>query len=189
MASKAFLEQAYLAYFGRPIDPNGVAAFVNSTETEVENTFWASPESQALYGTSFGLQQINMVYNMLFGRDAEPAGQAYWANQIVIGNLTPAGAAIGILRGALNDDVIAVNNKLAASAAFTAGLDTTEEILGFAGDQAAAVARDFLSLITMTPATQDEVDAAIVAAVNAGIASGRNVHVHHGSGSLRRHRL
>ena len=107
---------------------------------------------------------------MLFGRDAEPAGQAYWANQIVIGNLTPAGAAIGILRGALNDDVIAVNNKLAASAAFTAGLDTTEEILGYAGDQAAAVARDFLSLITMTPATQDEVDAAIVAAVNAGIA-------------------
>ena len=26
MATKAFLEQAYLAYFGRPIDPNGVAA-------------------------------------------------------------------------------------------------------------------------------------------------------------------
>jgi Ca2+-binding RTX toxin-like protein len=171
MATKAFLEQAYLAYFGRPIDPNGVAAFVNSTEAEVENTFWASPESQALYGSSFGLQQINMVYNMLFGRDAEPAGLAYWANQIVIGNLTPAGAAIGILRGALNDDVIAVNNKLAASAEFTAGLDTTEEILGYAGDQAAAVARDFLSSITMTPATQDEVDAAIVAAVAAGTGS------------------
>ena len=51
MATKAFLEQAYLAYFGRPIDPNGVAAFVNSTETEVENAFWASPESQALYGS------------------------------------------------------------------------------------------------------------------------------------------
>ncbi len=146
MATKAFLEQAYLAYFGRPIDPNGVAAFVNSTETEVENAFWASPESQALYGSSFGLQQINMVYNMLFGRDAEPAGLAYWANQIVIGNLTPAGAAIGILKGALNDDVIAVNNKLAASAAFTAGLDTTDEILGYAGDQAAAVAREFLAV-------------------------------------------
>ena len=168
MATKAFLEQAYLAYFGRPIDPNGVAAFANSTETEVENTFWASPESQALYGSSFGLQQINMVYNMLFGRDAEPAGQAYWANQIAIGNLTPAGAAIGILRGALNDDVIAVNNKLAASAAFTAGLDTPEEILGYAGDDAAAVARDFLASITMTPATQDQVDTAIVAAVEAG---------------------
>jgi hypothetical protein len=61
IATKAFLEQAYLAYFGRPIDPNGVAAFVNATETEVENAFWASPESQALYGSSFGLQQINMV--------------------------------------------------------------------------------------------------------------------------------
>jgi len=39
MATKAFLEQAYLAYFGRPIDPNGVAAFVNSTEAEVEAAF------------------------------------------------------------------------------------------------------------------------------------------------------
>ena len=172
MATKAFLEQAYLAYFGRPIDPNGVAAFVNSTETEVENTFWASPESQALYGSVFGLQQINMVYNMLFGRDAEPAGLAYWANQIVIGNLTPAGAAIGILRGALNDDVTAVNNKLAASAAFTAGLDTTPEILGYSGDQSAAVARAFLASITQTPATQAEVDAAIVAAVAVGSVTG-----------------
>ena len=165
MATKAFLEQAYLAYFGRPIDPNGVAAFVNSTEAEVENAFWASPESQALYGSSFGLQQINMVYNMLFGRDAEPAGLAYWANQILIGNLTPAGAAIGILKGAQGNDVTAVNNKLAASAVFTAGLDTTAEILGYAGDAAAAVARDFLASITMTPATQAQVDAAIAAAL------------------------
>ena len=172
MATKAFLEQAYLAYFGRPIDPNGVAAFVNSTETEVENAFWASPESQALYGSVMGLQQINMVYNMLFGRDAEPAGLAYWANQIVIGALTPAGAAIGILRGALNDDVTVVNNKLAASAAFTAGLDTTPEILGFAGDAAAAVAREWLATVTMTPATQAEVDAAIVAAVAVGSNTG-----------------
>jgi Ca2+-binding RTX toxin-like protein len=168
MATKAFLEQAYLAYFGRPIDPNGVAAFVNSTEAEVEAAFWASPESQALYGSSFGLQQINMVYNILFGRDAEPAGLAYWANQILIGALTPTGAAIGILNGAQGTDITAVNNKLAASAMFTAGLDTTAEILGYAGNEAAAVARAFLESITMTPATQAEVDAAIVAAVAVG---------------------
>jgi Ca2+-binding RTX toxin-like protein len=172
MATKAFLEQAYLAYFGRPIDPNGVAAYVNSTETEVENAFWASPESQALYGSVFGLQQINMVYNMLFGRDAEPAGLAYWANQLVIGAFTPAGAAIAILNGAQGTDVTAVNNKLAASAMFTAGLDTTDEILGYAGDQSAAVARAFLESITMTPATQAQVDAAIVAAVAVGSISG-----------------
>ena len=171
MATKAFLEQAYLAYFGRPIDPNGVAAFVNSTEAEVEAAFWASAESQALYGSSFGLQQINMVYNILFGRDAEPAGLAYWANQILIGALTPAGAAIGILNGAQGTDITAVNNKLAASAMFTAGLDTTAEILGYAGNESAAVARAFLESITMTPATQAEVDAAIAAAVAVGSAT------------------
>ena len=98
---------------------------------------------------------------MLFGRDAEPAGLAYWANQILIGNLTPAGAAIGILNGAQGTDVTAVNNKLVASAAFTAGLDTTAEILGYSGNGAAAVARTFLSTITMTPATQAQIDKAI----------------------------
>jgi len=172
MATKAFLEQAYLAYFGRPIDPNGVAAYVNSTPAQVEAAFWASPESQALYGSSFGLQQINVVYNILFGRDAEPAGLTYWANQILIGALTPVSAAIGILNGARGSDVTAVNNKLAASAMFTAGLDTTAEILGYAGNQAAAVARTFLAQITQTPATQAQVDTAIAASVAVGSVTG-----------------
>lgn len=44
------------------------------SELAVQNAFYASAESQALYGTLFGITQINAIYVMLFGRAAEPAG-------------------------------------------------------------------------------------------------------------------
>lgn len=168
MASTQFLQKAYLAYFGRPVDPTGAIAFQNSSEIDVLNAFYASAESQSLYGTSFGATQVNAIYQMLFGRDAEPAGLSYWLNQVATGALTPAGAALGILNGALNADATAVTNKLAASAAFTAALDTTAEILGYSGNAAAASARAFLQTVTATPATADAVTTAVANAVVGG---------------------
>ena len=161
MASKLFLEKAYLAYFGRPVDPTGLVAFANSTEAEVAAAFSASPESKALFGPTFGAAQINLIYQTLFGRDAEPAGIKYWLYEVERGALTPTGAALGILDGARNSDITAAANKLAASAAFTASLDTVVEIQGYAGNDAAAVARDFLKSITATPATEAQVAATV----------------------------
>ncbi len=172
--SQSFLEQAYLAYFGRPIDPNGVAWYTqpSMTEAQVEQEFSSSAESQALYGQGFTITQLNLIYNILFGRDGDVPGMTWWANQVAQGLVTPAGAAIAILKGAQGTDLIAVENKLAASNDFTAGLDTTEEIVGYSGDDANAVARDFLAAITATPATPAEVDAAIAASVAAGSGTG-----------------
>ncbi len=169
MASKQFLEKAYLAYFGRPVDPTGLRDFQNSTEAEVEAAFSASPESKALYGDTFGPIQINAIYNVLFGRDAEPAGVAYWVHQVELGLLTPAGAALGIMAGAQNSDVTAVENKLAASALFTSALDTPAEMQGYSGAAAAAVARDFLGHVNAMPATDAQVTAAV--AYSTGVAS------------------
>ncbi|MBP3979785.1 DUF4214 domain-containing protein [Acidovorax sp. JG5] len=161
MASQDFLNKAYLAYFGRPVDPVGAYAFKDSTEVEVYEAFFASPESQRLYGTDFGAEQINRIYNMLFGRDAEQEGIDYWLHQIELGYLTPAGAALGIMNGALNADKVAVANKLAASAMFTASLDTQEEAGAYVGDAAAQHAREFLQSVGTLPKTQAQIDAAI----------------------------
>jgi len=161
MASAAFLQQAYLAYFGRPVDPTGAAAFMNASEADVAKAFSASAESQALYGSEFNFASVNNIYQVLFNRPAELAGAAYWINQVAIGNLTPATAALAILRGAQNADAVAITNKLAASAAFTAGLDTTAELLGYSGNTAAAAARDFLKTVVGTAATADAINAAI----------------------------
>lgn len=161
MAGKTFLEKAYLAYFGRPVDANGATAFASATEADVEAAFFASPESKALFGETFGVAQINQIYLTLFGRPAEDAGVAYWLNEVARGALTPAGAAIGILEGARNADITAAANKLSASAAFTASLDTAAEAQGYNGDASAASARDFLKTITLTPATQEQIDLAV----------------------------
>ena len=171
MASKAFLEKAYLAYFGRPVDYTGAADYAKTSEADVVKSFSSSPESQALYGSNFGITQINAIYNMLFGRSAEPAGLDYWYNQVKTGLVTPAGAAVAILEGAKNADAAAVTNKLAASAAFTASLDTTPEIVGYSGDAAAGAARVFLQSVTTTAATQAAVDAAVTTTVS-GTGSG-----------------
>lgn len=161
MASKEFLEKAYLAYFGRPVDPVGAYAFKDATQAEVEQAFYNSPESQALYGTGFGAAQINAIYQMLFGRDAEPAGSAYWLNEITLGHLTPAGAAIGIMGGALNQDAVAVSNKLVASANFTSSLNSLTEAQAYVGNAAAESAREFLKSVTSLPATDAQVQAQI----------------------------
>jgi hypothetical protein len=172
--SRAYLEKAYLAYFGRPIDPNGVAWYTqpSMTEAQVEAEFSSSAESQALYGQGFTIAQINAIYNVLFGRDGDVPGMTWWANQVAQGLVTPAAAAISILNGAQGTDKVAVENKLAASHAFTAGIDTAPEIVGYSGADANAVAVAFLAGITATPATPAEVDAAIAASVAAGSGNG-----------------
>jgi len=167
LATKAFLEKAYLAYFGRPVDPTGLTDYQNSTETQVADAFAASAESKALYGTTFNYAQINAIYLALFNREAEKAGLEYWYAKVADKTFTPAGAAIAILNGALNADKIAIENKLVASAAFTAALDTGPEMIGYSGDAAAASARSFISGVTATAATAAAVDAAVVAVVAA----------------------
>lgn len=168
MASTQFLQKAYLAYFGRPVDTQGGLTYASASEAAVTNAFSGSAESQSLYGASFGTAQVNAIYQMLFGRDAEPAGLTYWVDRVNSGVVSPAGAALAILEGAQNADATAITNKIATSALFTAGLDTTAEILGYSGNTAAATARDFLKTVTTTAATQAAVDAAIVSTVAAG---------------------
>lgn len=166
MASTAYLNQAYLAYFGRPIDIDGTRAWAPATEAQVQAAFAASAESQAMYGTTVNLAYINRVYNNLFGRDAEMAGANYWLEMIQLGRVTQAGAAMSILAGALGNDVTVSANRLAATSAFSTAMDTMAENLGYANGLASA--RAFISSILLTPATQTEVNAAVATATASG---------------------
>lgn len=150
--SQADVVGLYLAYFGRPPDPGGVAFYVNDPGFDiwgVAAAFSASPESQSLYGT-FGYAQINAIYQNLFNRDAEPDGLAYWYGEVQAGRLTPGGVAYAILLGAQNEDKVTVQNKLSISNAFLGQLDTSAEIAGYAGDLAAARARAYVHTVDAT---------------------------------------
>ena len=147
------LNKAYLAYFGRPADLTGKTYFATLEQADVIKAFDASAESKALYGND-AAAKVNAIYQNLFNRDAEPAGLVYWTTLINQGRVTAAGAAFAILNGAQGSDATAVQNKLAASAAFVAAMDTTAELLGYSGMDAAASARSWLSnSISVTWAT------------------------------------
>jgi len=170
------LTQLYLAYFGRPPDFDGLVYYTTQPTLsiwDVAASFSASPESVALYGPTFNAAQINAIYQNLFNRDAEPAGLLYWSQEVALGHLTPAGVAYAILLGAQNADLVTVNNKMGVATAWIAALNTSEEITGYAGDDAAAVARDFLHTVDSTPASVTTalagLDAAIADAVDANL--------------------
>ena len=133
--------------------------------------FDASRESQDLYGLSLPLK-INSIYHNLFNRDAEPAGLQYWNTLVATGRISAPAAALEILKGAQGSDAAAVQNKLAASSAFTRALDTQAEVAGYAGMAAALSARAFVAAVDGSAASLTRalgrVDAAVAAAVSAG---------------------
>lgn len=166
-----FLVRAYLAYFGRPVDATGVQFFASRSEGEVAAAFDASRESQDLYGLSLPLK-INSIYHNLFNRDAEAAGLQYWNTLVTTGRISAPAAALEILKGAQGSDAATVQNKLAASSAFTRALDTPAEVAGYAGMAAALSARAFVAAVDGSAASLTRalgrVDAAVAAAVSAG---------------------
>ena len=175
MASTTYLQQAYLAYFGRPADVSGLSFYADKTEAQVVTAFSASAESQAFFGTLNTLAQINTIYQNLFNRAAEPAGLTYWAGEINAGRLSLAQASMGILAGAQNDDKLAVTNKLAASVAFTAALNTSDEMIGYQGTSVITSARAYLASVDSTAASLTAatatatLDASVATVVAAGV--------------------
>ena len=160
------LYYAYLAYFGRPPDATGLLSFADATEAEVVAAFSASQESIDLLAGVTPSDQINNIYLNVLNRDAEPAGLLFWLNEITLGHITLAEAALAIVRAALlTADAPTVTAKYNAQVAFVDALDTTPEIIGYQGDEAAADARAWLHTVGADNIpTPEEVDAAVLEA-------------------------
>lgn len=165
------LNKAYLAYFGRPADLTGKTYFATLEQADVIQAFDASAESKALYGDNVA-SKVNAIYQNLFNRDAEPEGLVYWTTLINQGRVTAAGAALAILNGAQGTDTTAVTNKLATSEAFVAALNTTPELVGYSGMEAAASARSWLKAVGADAASLTAAIAGVDAAVTAAVAVG-----------------
>ena len=188
MASTDFLNKAYLAYFGRPIDFDGAIAWGGSvTEEQVAAGFAASAESVAIYGDKgVTLSYINAVYQNLFNRPAELNGATWWLQQIQSGKVTAAGAAMSILNAALTGpdgtDKTIVTNKLAASQAFFAALDTTQENLAYTSGVASA--RAFLHDVDVIAMTAAQITDAVLAATSTPVVTSNEILLTVGQDSL-----
>ncbi len=153
------LELIYIAYFNRSADGGGLGFWFGQNQqaqnagqaaalTNIANSFAPQPETVAIYGfleplvsgspidlttpaSQAGLTTfIGAVYQNLFDRAADSAGQSYWLGQITSGAVGLGAAALAIANGATGSDATEVLNKVAVALDFTtrtntAGLGTT----------------------------------------------------------------
>lgn len=175
----AAVQQMYVAYFGRPADTAGLDYWTNVVEANagataaVSAAFAASPEYIVTYFGQTNTQIVNNIYQNLFGRDADAAGRTYWANLLTNGTIKVDTIVAEVAKAALTTDAEAVENKVAASTAFTAQLDTTAENAGYAGNSALTLAKAFIKSVTTdatlaTAITPANLTAQVAAVVKAG---------------------
>lgn len=191
------VQQLYIAYFGRPADPSGLANFsaalaaanapttiqgLNTAYTtsaavkSLVDAFGTSAESNALYsgGTS---AFVNAIFQNVLNRAAASSGLQFWTNAIDSGTLTRGNAALSIMAGALSNataqgliDAQVVNNKVAVGTSFTAALTSTEQINAYRGASAAATVRTMLAGVTNATNTstfQSAINSTVQALVSA----------------------
>jgi len=169
------LGKLYLAYFNRPADPLGLSYWedvlaANGGDTAgVSASFAASPEYTTMFANLSTAQIVDTIYQNLFGRGAEVDGLLYWGTRLDNGTFTVGNVVLAIMNGAQNDDAVAVANKLTASAAYTAALDTSAEIIGYSGYAANAVARAWLATVTSDTATLTTAMASMSATITSSV--------------------
>lgn len=178
------VQQMYLAYYGRPADPGGLAfyskylASINAPNTisELSNAYEAdarvkyfvdifaeSQESNELYGNS-NIPVVSGIYDNLFNRYPDNAGFGFWLNAIDKKYTTRARAALTILAGAQGSDLANIKAKIQASALFSSKLVAQNDTGAYSGAQAPIITRAMLAELRA-----NSVSSEIEAAVNRGI--------------------
>ncbi|NNG25878.1 hypothetical protein [Telluria aromaticivorans] len=161
------VQQLYLAFFGRPADPAGLAFYVNAMAKSgapddllaladaygrdsfvraLVNGLSGSPEARALYGDD-PTRLIAALYRHGFNRDAEPEGLAYWLQAIQKERLDPAEAVLSILAGAQGSDLATFRRKVDASKIFTSSVDTPAGRSLYSGLGSNALVRSMLGTV------------------------------------------
>ncbi|MBV8665651.1 MAG: DUF4214 domain-containing protein [Burkholderiaceae bacterium] len=168
------VEQLYVAYYGRPADPAGLAYWesvlhaanaptsiaglntVYSTPAikAIVDSFGNSSESQALYGTGNSSGFINAIYQNILARSTstDQAGANYWAGLLSNGSMTQAQAALAILAAAAGEpttsaDEQVVANRLAMADVFTGQVSSQNAGGSYSGANANSNARAMLAQV------------------------------------------
>jgi len=177
--STADIQGAYVTFFNRPADAAGLnywGSTFTGTVQQLYTTFAASTEYTSMYAGMSNLQVVNTVYNNLFGHNADLPGLLYWTANLDAGRLNIAQIANSIKLGAQGSDAVAVSSKVSAATAFTAALDTLDEVLGYDGTAANTAARTWLSTVTdaatlATATATSALNASVASVVSAGSAT------------------
>lgn len=152
--SLQLIQALYVAYYGRPADPEGLTFWANTLELNNGNIqailgdFGNSAEYVQRFGSMDDTTLINNLYQQLFGRDAEPEGLGFWSGLLINNQLNLAQIAHSMLNGAQSIDRQVVEGRVQAAAAFTQQLDTPEENAAYGTSRGIEIGKAYLQQVT-----------------------------------------
>lgn len=147
------VQKLYVAYFGRPADPDGIEHWTDAldasaiTLADVSDSFAASQEYRDTYAGLDNRAIVNEVYDNLFGRAADQAGLNYWADLMDRGIVSIDDVVRDVSEAAVGTDSTAFNGKVAAASMFTLRLDEPEEVAAYRGETAKEISMQFLATV------------------------------------------
>ncbi|MFC5551299.1 DUF4214 domain-containing protein [Massilia aerilata] len=147
------VQKLYVAYFSRPADVAGLAYWTNVLATypdgyqKASSDFAASAEYKAIYAGMNNSEVVSAVYQHLFGRPAEAAGVDYWAKLLDQKAITIDNVVTQIAGGALGNDKVAYNGKVAVASAFTTHMDLTSEQQAYSTQAGLKTGFDYLASV------------------------------------------
>ncbi len=109
---------AYLAYYGRPADPAGLAWWAEQLEYRngdlhaIIDSFGNSAEFVDRFSHLTPAELIDNLYLQLFGRTAEPTGRDYYEQELMQGRRSLIALSLDILHGAQGEDLLTVEQRL-----------------------------------------------------------------------------
>lgn len=166
------VQELYVAYFGRPADPDGLDFWTNNLGADanlfpqVVSAFSTSSEYRSMYDNMDNRAIVMEVYDNLFSRAGDEAGVNFWTNALDTGIITIDDMVTQIIDGAQGSDKDIFNAKVLVAAAFTNRVDTPQEKAAYSGEAANQIAIDYIADVNdlMSAATSllsSNIDAAI----------------------------
>ena len=177
------VQDLYVAYFGRPADPNGLTNFEsallaagaptdlqglaqayasNGSIKNLIDSFGTSKESQTLYGSGSTGDFVTAVFRNVLGRAPQASGLAYWTDAINSGSLSVGNAALSIMAGAEANttsqgllDAQLIANRIVVADSFTGLVSSQNAVPVYSGSIAAATARAMLAEVVAATSTAD----------------------------------
>ena len=165
LSTQETIQQVYLAFYGRPGDPGGVTYWAQQAGTagvaSILNQFSSSLEASQLFAGMSDEGKVTFIYRVLFNRDPDGPGLAYWASELSGGKRTLQQISFEILQGAQNDDLGKIQNKVAAAIYFADQLQARGIAADYSAQADIYLARNWLGTIDATAASLDAARAAI----------------------------
>jgi hypothetical protein len=148
-----WVQKSYVAYYGRPADPGGLAYWANRMDQEgaslvsIIDAFGTSDEFTRRYGGLTNSQLIDTLYQQTLGRAPDPAGAQWYLTQLNAGLTTPQTITLDLMGGASGLDALTVANRLDVANHYTG---KTAQGCGYGAEQTGV---DSLAAVTPDPVT------------------------------------